>query len=127
MQSMQERITPQPPSPQLVERRAHRRAPLDRPVLVETASRTSTGRALNVSGGGLALRVELDLAVGERVNVYFELPIGFGVQTDAEVLRREGALAVLRFVDTPREAELAIRSFCRISGLMPAYGGPKSR
>ncbi|MBK6518357.1 MAG: PilZ domain-containing protein [Polyangiaceae bacterium] len=127
MQPVQERITPPPPSPILAERRAHRRAALDRPVLLETASKTATGRLLNVSGGGLALRSELDLAVAERVSVYFELPIGFGVQADAEVLRREGAITVVRFVDAPSQAVLAIRSFCRISGLMPAYTGPKSR
>ena len=113
--------------PASVERRAHRRAQLDRPVLVETATRTLTARTVNVSGGGLALRTDAALQDGELVNVYFELPIGFGVQTDAIVVRREGEVTVVRFVDGPREAMLAIRAFCRVSGLQPVTrSGPPS-
>jgi hypothetical protein len=101
------------------ERRAFRRAALDRPVLVETSSKTTTARSVNVSGGGLALRTELEMRPGERVNVYFELPIGYGVETHATVLRREGEVTVVQFVDGPPEAILAIRAFCRVSGLHP--------
>lgn len=109
------------------ERRAFRRAPLDRPVLVETSQRTSTARSVNVSGGGLALRTELDIQPGERVSVYFELPIGYPVETGATVLRREGDIAVLRFVDGPAEAILAIRAFCRVSGLQPTFAPSRDR
>jgi hypothetical protein len=109
------------------ERRAFRRAPLDRPVLLETSHKTITARSVNVSGGGLALRTELDVRPGERVSVYFELPIGYGVETGATVVRREGDLTVLRFVDGPSEAILAIRAFCRVSGLQPAFAAPRAR
>jgi len=102
------------------DRRTFRRAPLDRPVLLETDTRSSTARIINVSGGGIAVRTDLGLVVGERMSVYFELPIGYAVQVDAVVLRREGEVAALRFVDAPHEAVLAVRSFCRISGLVPA-------
>lgn len=102
-----------------VDRRAFRRAQLDRPVLLETASKTVTVRSVDVSGGGIALRTGLSIASDERVSVYFELPIGYAVQAEAEVVRREGELVVLRFVEAPRETILAVRSFCRISGLTP--------
>lgn len=101
------------------ERRAFRRAPLDRPVLLETSQRTATARSVNVSGGGLAIRTDLPIALGERVSVYFELPIGYGVETAATLVRRDGDVTVLRFVDGPPEAILAIRAFCRVSGLQP--------
>lgn len=111
------------PAPSLpaerAERRAYRRAPLDRPVLLETASKTTTVRSVDVSGGGIAVRTDLPLAPSERLSVYFELPIGYAVQADAEVVRRDGELLVVRFVEAPREAILAVRSFCRISGLTP--------
>lgn len=102
------------------ERRAFRRAPLDRPVLLETSHKTTTARSVNVSGGGLALRTDLVIDPGELVSVYFELPIGYGVESAATLVRRDGDLTILRFVDGPAEAILAIRAFCRVSGLQPA-------
>ena len=102
------------------EMRVHRRAKLDRPVLLETAAKVTTVRSVDVSGGGLAVRTNLALAVGERVSVYFELPIGYGAQVEAEVRRCDGDRVALRFVNAPAETVLAIRSFCRVSGLMPA-------
>ncbi len=102
------------------ERRAFRRAGLDRPVLIETGASSFTARSVDVSGGGLAVRTDRTLAVGERLSVYFELPIGYGVETQAEVLRRDGDRVALRFVGAPAEAVLAVRSFCRVSGLVPA-------
>ncbi len=89
-------------------------------MLLESSRKTTTARSVNVCAGGIAIHTELDLGDGEAVGVYFELPIGYGVELRARVLRREGAVTVLSFVDGPREALLAIRSFCRISGLQPA-------
>lgn len=109
-----------------VERRAFRRAPMDRPVMLETRSKTATARSVDVSGGGIALRTDLPLACGERIGVYFELPIRYAIEGQAEVVRREGDLVVLRFVEVAREAVLAMRSFCRFSGLMPAAAAPPS-
>ena len=65
---------------------------MDRPLLLETSRTTATIRTVDVSGGGLKVRSPLpvgavELAVGDRVTVYFELPIGFGVEAIAEVQR----------------------------------------
>lgn len=113
------------------ERRAFRRATLDRPVHLETSSRTATARSVDVGGGGIALRTELNLTVGERVSLYFELPIGYGVETAAVVVRGDNGLFALQFDEPPYEAVVAVRSFCRASGLHPAFrtatGDPRSR
>jgi len=92
--------------------------------MLETSERTITARSVDVSGGGIALRTDLPLVCGEKVDFYFELPIRYGVEGKAEVLRREGDLVVLRFVELPHQAVVAVRSFCRVSGLLPAYGVP---
>jgi hypothetical protein len=116
-------VVARPPQQSIVDttdRRSFRRAPLDRPVLLENDTKSVTARSINVSGGGIALRTDLALEVGDRMSVYFELPIGYGVQAEAEVLRRDGDFVALRFVEAAHEAILAVRSFCRISGLVPA-------
>jgi hypothetical protein len=102
------------------ERRAHRRAALDRPVMIETQSRTLTLRSVDVCGGGIALTSDAPLAEGETVGVYFELPIRYGVEGRAQVVRTDGKRVVLRFTEIPHEAVVAVRSFCRISQPMPA-------
>jgi len=111
------------PAPSIVEpgeRRLHRRAVLDKPVLIETDSRSGNARAVDVGASGIAVRTDLPLREGERVSIYFELPIGYAVETMAVVVRRDGDVIALRFVDPPREAVIAVRGFCRISGVMPA-------
>lgn len=99
------------------ERRADRRAKLDRPVMIDTEAASRPGRALEVSRGGISIESELELAVGETVQVYFELPIGYAVEARARVTRCEKNRIALTFVEMDREAEIALRSFCRISGL----------
>lgn len=88
--------------------------------MLETSSRTLTARSVDVSGGGIALTTDAPLADGEAVGVYFELPIRYGVEGRAEVVRRDGQRVVLRFTEIPHEAVVAVRSFCRISAVMPA-------
>jgi hypothetical protein len=85
--------------------------------MVETETTSRPAGVLNVSGGGVALVTELDLSVGEEVSIYFELPIGYAVETRARVVRRFARGVALRFLDLPKEAEVALRSFCRLSGL----------
>ncbi len=102
------------------DRRSHRRAPLDRPVLVDVPSSSRPVRALDVSGSGLSLVTgdeDLDFELGSIVEVYFELPIGYAVEARAQVVRRDSGVTALRFLDLDREAEVALRSYCRISGL----------
>ena len=99
------------------DRRADRRAKLDRPVMIETAAASRPGRALDVSRAGLAVESELTLHPGETVEVYFELPIGYAIEAQAVVTRCEKNRVALRFLALSHEAEVALRSFCRISGL----------
>ncbi len=112
----------------VTERRGHRRARLEKPVLVETETRSGNARAVDVGASGIALRTDLPLREGERVGIYFELPIGYAVETKAEVVRRDGDLVALRFIDAPREAVIAVRGFCRISGVMalPSQLAPRT-
>ena len=104
------------PTPVLTERRAHRRAKLDRPVLLETSARTITARAVDVSGGGISVTTDHPLEESASVGIYFELPIGYAVEGRAQVIRMGAGLVVLRFVEVPYEAVVAVRAFCRISG-----------
>lgn len=99
------------------DRRSHKRALLDRPVMLETEAPSRPGRAVNVSAGGIAVQTELDLAIGERVDLYFELPIGYAVEARATVVRVVDGVAALRFEELSHEAQVALRSFTRISGL----------
>jgi len=99
------------------ERRTHRRTEVGLPVLLEADSGSAPGRIVNLSGGGMALTTELGLAEGDELSVYFELPIGYAVDARATVLRRDGSLTALRFLELSHEAALALRSFCRLSGL----------
>lgn len=97
------------------DRRAHRRMALEVPVLLETDARSATARCIDLGPGGVRVHTDLALAEGEAVAVYLELPIGLAVETRAEVVRREGDVLALRFVDPPRDAVIAIRGFCRMS------------
>ncbi len=113
-------VQPAPGAGETPDRRAHRRASLLAPVMVETNELSRPARALNVSGGGIWLETELELLLGQDVSVYFELPIGYAVETLARVVRVEADRVALRFLELPREAELALRSYCKISGLHQA-------
>ncbi len=99
------------------DRRAFRRALLERPVLVETADAERPARGINVSGGGIILQTELELALGEAVDLDFELPVGYAVEARAVVVRRDRDQFALRFEDLAKESLVALRSFCRLSGL----------
>jgi len=85
--------------------------------MIDAEAASRPGRALDVSRGGISIESELELAVGERVEVYFELPIGYAIEARAVVTRAERNLIALQFVEMDHEAEIALRSFCRISGL----------
>ena len=85
--------------------------------MIETESSSERGRVLNVSGGGAAIETPVELEPGAYVSLYFELPIGYAVETRAQVLRREAGAVAVKFLELGREAEVALRSFCRISGL----------
>lgn len=99
------------------ERRAFRRAPLDKQVLIDDDRVSQPLRARNVSGGGIAVDAGVTLEVGSVVEVYFELPIGVAIEAKAEVIRVEDGTMAFRFVDLDHEKVVALRSFCRLSGL----------
>jgi len=92
--------------------------------MIETAASERPARGINVSAGGITVQTELDLAVGEEVDLYFELPIGYAVETRATVIRREGDKIALSFRELPKESLVALRSFCRLSGLHPIAPTP---
>lgn len=89
--------------------------------MVDSEAASRTARAKNVSGSGIALE-GADLKIGALVELYFELPIGFAVETRARVVRRCDELVGLEFVELAREMQVALRSFCRISGLHGTVG-----
>lgn len=106
-----------PPTSVDPDRRAFRRAVLEKPVMIETADSERPARGVNVSAGGICLQTELELAIGEAVELYFELPMGYAVEVQATVVRRERDRTALSFRDLPKESLVALRSFCRLSGL----------
>jgi hypothetical protein len=57
--------------------------------------------------------------VSDAADLYFELPIGYAVEVRGEVVRSADGVVVVRFVDPPKEAVVAMRAFCRISGELP--------
>ncbi len=85
--------------------------------MVEAPSSHGTVRCRNVSLGGMAVDAPCDLPVGTPVEVYFELPTGVAVEARAEVVRQDGPVIALRFLDLTREEQLALRAHSRISGL----------
>jgi PilZ domain len=99
------------------ERRAQRRAVVELPTMIDSAAAHAAGRSLNVSAGGIALTINGEFSIGALVDVYFELPIGVSVEAKGQVVRRSENELALRFVDLDAKAALALRSFCRVSGL----------
>lgn len=85
--------------------------------MVEAASGHGTFRCRNVSAGGIAVETGDLLPVGCQVEVYFELPTGVAVEAQATVVRCDGPVVALRFLDLTREEQLALRAHSRISGL----------
>lgn len=106
------------------ERRAFRRASLGVPVMLDAASAWQKAECQNVSAGGVAVKSTVDVPVGTVLDLYFELPTGIAVEASARVVRRDGDKLALRFVEIDHELAVALRGFCRISGL---HGAVKPR
>jgi hypothetical protein len=96
-----------------VERRAHLRAHLDVPVLLDALRSHHTGRCRNVSVGGMAVATDAELPVGTELELYFELPSGVAVETRAAVLRSAPSEVALEFLALSPECRLALRAHCR--------------
>lgn len=93
-------------------RRAHRRAALTSPVLIDSARSHHTGRCRDVSEGGLLVELETELPVGTPVDLYFELPTGVSIEARAEVLRSATSTLGLRFEALSTEHRRAVSSYC---------------
>lgn len=102
------------------DRRAARRAPLEGPALIDASSSWQSGRCHNVSIGGMAVEADTLLPAGTTLDVYFELPSGVAVETRAEVVRAEGDVLGLKFIDLDKESHIAVRAHCRVSGMHQA-------
>ena len=103
--------------PPVSERRSYRRVMLEAPVMLDAAAEYKKAQCRNVSAGGVAVQTDGPLPVGTVLEIYFELPIGYAVETRAEVVRSHGNEVALRFVDLDPRAQVALRSYCRVSGL----------
>lgn len=86
-------------------------------MLVDALSGWQRARCENVSVGGLSLVCEAPLEVGKRVEIYFELPSGVAIETQALVVRARDHAAAVCFVGLDGAAELALRAHCHAARL----------
>ncbi|HWA71368.1 MAG TPA: PilZ domain-containing protein [Polyangiaceae bacterium] len=93
-------------------RRAHRRAALTAPVLVDSARAHHTGYCRDVSEGGLSIELQGDLPVGTAVDLYFELPTGIAIEARAEIARRAERTFGLRFQSLSADDRRAVVAYC---------------
>ena len=100
----------------------HRRVTVECPAQIDAERGSHRGTCVNLSGGGLGLRVEAWLPVGTVVTVTVELPDGEQLKTAAEIVRYDdlasGRLA-LRFLRLDQKALSAVHS-CVASSAPPA-------
>ena len=99
------------------ERRAHSRVPLRAPVMIDSQSDYQAGACHDVSAGGISFTVPSPPEAGARLEVYFELPTGVAVEATAEVVRIEGNLVALRFLDLEAKDRHALLAYCELSGV----------
>jgi hypothetical protein len=95
------------------DRRAHDRAPLTVPALIDNRKAWLPARCSDVSMTGVAIECDALFPVGDIVELYFELPNGVPVETLGEVVRCDGKRMALRFVELNARAALGLRSHCR--------------
>ena len=104
------------------ERRMHRRVTVECPAEIAAGQSSHRGTCVNLSGGGLGLRVEAWLPVGTVVTVTVELPDGKQLKTAAEIVRYDdlatGSLA-LRFLRLDQKALSAVHGYVA-SSIPPA-------
>jgi hypothetical protein len=111
------------------ERRLHRRVAVDCPVELGTERGSHRGTCVNLSGGGLGLRIEVWLPVGTVVTVSVELPDGKELKAAAEIVRYDdlasGTLAV-RFLRLDQKALSAVHAYVA-SSIPPAPDAAPSK
>jgi hypothetical protein len=99
------------------DRRRHSRAPLATPALVDAFSEYHHARCENVSQSGIALSCEAPLPLGKTVELYFELPSGVAIETQARVVRLGNSRMALTFVALDAQAEIALRAHCHLAAM----------
>jgi hypothetical protein len=65
-------------------------------------------------------------ALGEQLDVYFELPNRVAIEARAEVVRHMGGSLALRFSEIDATAQLALRSYCRLALIRNRPGAPRA-
>jgi hypothetical protein len=99
------------------ERRANSRVPLRAPALLDSMAAYQAARCLDVSAGGVLVRADQPLPVGTRLELYFELPPGIPVETEAVVVWAEGRELGLRFLELDPATRAALVAYCELSGI----------
>jgi hypothetical protein len=92
------------------ERRAHRRVPLKGGARLTTRTGPIFGRCRNVSAGGLAVSVPNSLAVGDVVDIDFDV-LGSRIHSTAEVVRLSGDEIAVRFLHLEQVALFSLMTY----------------
>jgi len=92
------------------ERRAHRRVPLKGGARLTTRAGPIFGRCRNVSAGGLAVSVQHDLAVGDIIEIDFDV-VGSRVHANAEVVRHSRDDIAVRFLHLEQVALFSLMTY----------------
>jgi len=105
---------PHRPAELLYDRRRSPRIVLEAPALVDAFHTWRKCAVRSVSTTGISVQIDLELEVGARADIYFEIPRALAVEVHAEVVRRgEGELA-FRFLDLSAEAAEAIAMYVQL-------------
>lgn len=111
--------------PKSFDRRTYIRANLDVPVMLDAANTHLCVRCLDASAGGMLVESRFALEPGAEVDIYFELPNRMAIETRGRVLRCTGGAVALAFIQIDPNAQLALRSYCRLSAIRNRPGAPR--
>jgi hypothetical protein len=96
------------PAELLYDRRRSPRIALEAPALVDAFHTWRKCVVRSLSTTGISVLVDLELEVGARADIYFEIPRALAVEVHAEVVRRSDGELAFRFLDLPADAVEAI-------------------
>ncbi len=99
----------------IIDRRRYAREPLGVPVLVDSLRAWEACQTNDISPGGLAIVSSRDWGAGAVVDLYFELPGGFAIETRARYLGYSEGLGRFSFVGLGMPARSAIELHMRAS------------
>jgi hypothetical protein len=83
-------------------------------VLVDSQRDWQRTWSVDLSASGVAITGLLTAPIGQRVELYFELPCGVAVETQAKVVRYVSERTALEFVGLGHDALVALRAHCRV-------------